>query len=45
MDYIIISLEDYIKLLETIETEKRIQRSLEEFEKLTKGLLNEKNNK
>lgn len=45
MDYTIISLYDYIKLLETIETEKRIQKSLEEFEKLTEGLLNEKNNK
>lgn len=45
MDYNIITLDDYIKLLETIETEKRIQKSLEEFERLTKGLLNEKNNK
>lgn len=46
MDYRIISLDDYIKLLETIETEKRIQKSLEEFEKLTEGLFkNEKNNK
>lgn len=45
MDYTIILLDDYIKLLETIETEKRIQKSLEEFERLMKGLLNEKNNK
>ena len=45
MDYTIISLDDYIKLLETIETEKRIQKSLEEFEKLTEGLLNDNNNK
>ena len=45
MDYSIITLDDYIKLLETIEAEKRIQKSLEEFEKLTEGLLNEKNNK
>lgn len=45
MDYNIITLNDYIKLLETIEIEKRIQKSLEEFEKLTEGLLNEKNNK
>jgi len=44
MDYSIITLNDYIKLLENIETEKRIQKSLEEFEKLTEGLLNEKNN-
>lgn len=45
MNYSIITLNDYIKLLETIEIEKRIQKSLEEFEKLTEGLLNEKNNK
>lgn len=41
MDYSIITLDDYIKLLETIETEKRIQKSLEEFEKLMKGLNND----
>ena len=45
MDYSIITLDNYIKLLETIETEKRIEKSLEEFEKLMEGLLNEKNNK
>lgn len=43
MDYTTISLYDYIELLKTIEIEKRIQKSLEDFEKLTKGLLNENN--